>query len=198
MTIAIGAKPMGSEAQLETPLGFVRYFQHGREHSPDEPKWQIGAIAAEQWFIYHQNQHAPDQSDLLCALIHVLLPYRFTGSGFYALWMAIVQHLARLPVRQQLSGWQAIFEPAHQGVDSIPSSLHAQTIIAYWRDQAEQSMVSDAMEQEFVRLVIPGMAASTYEWIEFVKALDRWFARVLANSHFFESVIATYKQHHQA
>jgi hypothetical protein len=197
MTISTEANQLDSELQLETPLGFVRYFQSGWERSPDKPTWQIGQRTAERWFTYHQNLDASDQTDSLCTLIQQFMPYRFAGSGFYALWMAIVQHLARLSVLQQLPGWLTIFEPANQGIDTIPQSFHAQAVIAYWRNQAEQSTVSDPVRQEFVRLVLPGMSASAYEWIEFVKALDRWFTYMLPNSNFFETVIATYQQQYQ-
>jgi hypothetical protein len=178
---------------LETPQEYYEYFQGSVLHAdPPAPKWAIGLRAAQLWIAYHE--HAEPNTDMLLELVQVLMPYRFAGSGFYALWLTVINSLCALPVIQQARIWQAIFDPANHGERLVPHPERAEAVIQHWKDVAQQSASTSvdlsAMEA-LVKTFGPDLAPAV-EWLTLGYTINMWFEACLPEVSFMNLV---FEQH---
>jgi hypothetical protein len=178
---------------IETPQDYYKYFHSLALHAdPPAPKWAIGLRAAQLWVAYYE--HAQANTDTLIELVQVLMPYRFTGSGFHALWLTVINSLRALPVIQQGPIWRAIFDPTNHGERLLPHPERAEAVIDHWMDVAQQSAgtaVDLHSMYALVQIFGPDLA-SAHEWISLGYAINTWFEDPLSEPSFMELV---FEQH---
>jgi hypothetical protein len=122
----------------ETPQDYIEYFQSlTLDAIPPAAKWPVGLQAAQLWNIYHEQTNRNPET--LIELIHVLMPFRFAGSGFHGLWTTVLYHLRTLPVNQQAPIWREIFDSTNHGERLLRHPERAGAVIQYWNDIAQQS-----------------------------------------------------------
>lgn len=177
----------------ETPQEHIEYFHWLALHAePPAAKWAVGLQAARLWKIYHEQFEGNTKT--LLDLIHILMPYRFAGSGFHGLWTTVLYHLRTLPVNQQIPIWRAVFDPTNHGERLVQHPERIEAITQYWNGiarQSEDSPIDPSSIHELVKIFGPDLATD-HEWISLAYAINAWVEDHQAGPSFMELV---FEQH---
>jgi hypothetical protein len=178
---------------MDTPEWFYRYFQSfATSDSPSSRDWTPGVQAAQLWKQYHDtNCTTPILVD---EIIGILMPNRYAGSGFLALWQSVLHHVRELPVDIQIALWRHIFDSKNHGDRPIPGTQYAEVTLNLWSDtwiRSDKEGVDAEAVSAMVEALYPRLLA-TDEWRALLFAIDHWIQQIQPQRPLLDRVVDRY------
>lgn len=166
---------------FETPDDFYRYFkEHMKSDYPSLDKRTNGFRAAQLWKQYHDEKH--ETPELLHEIIKTLMPDRYSGSGFFALWILVVGIFRKLPLEMQIDLWKEVFDTKNHGDNPISGADQITQILALW-----QQVNSDP--QTVPALVEVLYAHDDHEWMRLRATISYWMKHNQPQYDFFQMLM---------